>query len=95
MALPDHLADLADLFDEWSIDDMARRVMTLVDASDGTLHDLAEKVLPRAEAIDAYLETFGNGPFDSLAKKLMLLAETALDAETELEIRQNPGPIEE
>ncbi len=95
MALPDHLADLASLFDEWSTDDVARRVTKIIQADDDALRTLAERILPRAEEIDAYLSTLGSEPLAGAAKKLVLLAECALEAETELEARNNPDPIEE
>lgn len=93
MPLPDHLIDLVELFEEWSIADLAHRVMKLAQATDEQLQGLAARVLPRAEEIDAYLNTFGETPLDEPANRLVLLAECALDSQTELGLRENPEPI--
>ena len=93
MALPDHLVDVGLLFSEWSIADLANRMMKLARATDEELKGLAAKVLPRSEEIDAYLNTFGENPLDEPANRLVLLAECALDAQTELGLRESPEPI--
>ena len=93
MALPDHLTELGLLFEEWSIADLALRMMKLARATDEALKCLSAKVLPRAEEIDAYLNTFGVTPLDEPANRLVSLAECALDAQTELGLRENPEPI--
>ena len=95
MALPDHLTDLTLLFDNWSIDDLSRRLSKIANATDVDLRELAKRVLPRAEEIDAYLNGFGENPLDQPARRLVLLAESALDAQTEIGLRENPVPLDE
>ena len=95
MAVPDYLTDLALLFDNWSIDDLSLRVLKIANATDVELRSLVERVLPRAEEIDTYLNGFGDKPLDEPARRLILLAESALDAQTEIGLREDPIPLDE
>lgn len=93
MDLPEPLSDLAALFDEWSLDDPARRAWKMASATAEELASLSQRVLPRLEAIDAYLASFGEAPLPGPARRLILLAEAALEARHELDAREAPGAL--
>ncbi len=91
MDLPEPLSNLATLFDEWSLDDPARRARKTASATTEELESLSRSVLPRVDAIDAYLASFGEAPLPDPARRLLLLAESALEAQHELHARETPG----
>jgi hypothetical protein len=95
MSLPENLKELSELFDEWSIDDLARRAEKLASATRAELQGATRRVLPKVDAIDEHLAAFGNAPLDESARRLVLLAECALEAQHELEIRDAPDAFPE
>ncbi len=87
LGLPDEFADLIPLLAEWSTADLALRADQLCSATPPALSSLTGRVLPRLPAIDAYLNSFGDRPLDEPARRLLRLAECALDAGHELSDR--------
>lgn len=87
IGLPGEFSDLIPVLDEWSTADLALRMDRLCSASAADLSALAERVLPRLPAIDAYLNSYGDHPLDEPARGLLRLAECALDARHELSAR--------
>lgn len=86
--LPDHLKDLAVLFNEWCIGDDVERSRKQDEAPDSSLRALTEAVMPRFDEIDAYLRTFGDQPPDGDVCQLHLLLECALEADRLLYMRE-------
>ena len=89
--LPEPLSGLAVLRDEWGLDDPALRARKMTSATAAELENLIATVLPRVDAIDAYLVTFGETPLPEPARRLVLLAESALEAQHEQDARETPG----
>ena len=90
MDLSDDLSDLLRQLHEWTSPDLAERLEKLANAPDDVLHELIRLTLPHIAAIDAYLDSHGEGPFDEPALRLMRLAESAVEARRELLDRDAP-----
>jgi hypothetical protein len=85
--LPEAFQPLAPLTRKWAIDDDIERESLIEDSEASELSDLVAAVGPYMDAIDGYLNSFGDRPLNSSAIKLGRLAEATAEARRRLEVR--------
>ena len=85
--LPDNLKKLIPLMKRWAISDDSDRADRIKKASSATLTRLLQAVSPDFDAINHYLDAFGNKPLPEHAILLGALAEYATEAQLTLKAR--------
>lgn len=83
-AIPEELRDLIPLLNEWAISDDQEREEKVDETSEETLTHLANLVTPKLDAINRYLDSFGDEPLSEEATMFASLAELVC----ELQLRQ-------
>lgn len=84
-AIPEELRDLIPVLKKWAISDDQEREEKVTKAAKGTLTRLVNRVTPKMEAINRYLDSFGDEPWSEEAAMFASLAELVSELQAEKE----------